>query len=64
MIRRDDPNADSYEPHVVQPASIVSHSKRGDNVVDLLKELTSQGSHLAEQHLKLKCALQINLQRN
>lgn len=53
MIRRDDPNAESYEPHVVQPASIGSSSKRGDNVVDLLKELTSQGSHLAEQHLKL-----------
>ena len=53
MIRPDDPNAESYEPHVVQPASIGSPSKRGDNVVDLLKELTSQGSHLAEQHLKL-----------
>ena len=53
MIRRHDPNAESYEPHVVQPASIGSSSKRGDNVVDLLKELTSQGSHLAEQHLKL-----------
>ena len=53
MIRRDDPNAESYEPHVVQPASLGSTSKRGDNVVDLLKELTSQGSHLAEQHLKL-----------
>jgi hypothetical protein len=53
MIRRDDPNADSYEPHVIQPARTASTSKGADNVVDLLKELTGQGSHLAEQHLKL-----------
>ena len=40
MIRPDDPSAELYEPHVVQPASLGSASKRSDNVVDLLKELS------------------------
>ena len=55
MIGREDPYADTEEPHVIRaggperaPASAGS-----DNVVDLLKQLAGQGSHLAEQQLAL-----------
>ena len=51
MIGSDRPSGESYEPHVVQPKTKAKPG--GDNVVDLVKELTSQGAHLAEQQLKL-----------
>ena len=38
------------EPHVVRPAG---HAPAGENVVDLLRQLANQGSHLAEQQLSL-----------
>ena len=48
MIGSDQPGREAYEPQVVSPKA-----KGSDNVVDLLKDLTSQGAHLAEQQLKL-----------
>ena len=59
MIRHDPPVADSVEPHVIHPAPLRgettpgSGTGGGDNVVDLLKQLVGQGSHLAEQQLAL-----------
>ena len=43
--------ADEREPHVIHRAE--TGPAAGDNVVDLLKELAGQGSHLAEQQLAL-----------
>ena len=57
MIKHDPPVADAGEPLVARrskeqlPAS--SDPVGGDNVVDLLKQLAGQGSHLAEQQLAL-----------
>lgn len=59
MIRQDSPKTDSNEPHVIHPAPLRGGqvtgdaSSGGDNVVDLLKQLAGQGSHLAEQQLAL-----------
>lgn len=59
MIRNDSPVADPTEPHVIHPAPLKGGTSRagstggGDNVVDLLKQLAGQGSHLAEQQLAL-----------
>jgi hypothetical protein len=55
MSRHDGPFADPVEPHVVHPAAQAATDGTGksDNVVDLLKQLTMQGSHLAEQQLAL-----------
>ena len=58
MIKNDPPLADTTEPHVVRPtsrrASGPASAQAGDeNVVDLLKQLAGQGSHLAEQQLAL-----------
>lgn len=55
MTRRDTPVADPVEPHVIRPAPKrdATGSDSGDNVVDLLKQLAGQGSHLAEQQLAL-----------
>jgi hypothetical protein len=55
MIRHNPPFADPTEPHVVHPASkgAVDGTGNSDNVVDLLKQLVGQGSHLAEQQLAL-----------
>jgi hypothetical protein len=55
MIRDNGPSPDSVEPHVIRPASrpVADTPDRGENVVDLLKELAGQGSHLAEQQLAL-----------
>ena len=54
MIRNGPPGA-VEEPHVVRSASQTASpgSGGGDNVVDLLKQLAGQGSHLAEQQLAL-----------
>lgn len=57
MIKHDPPVANAGEPLVARkskarsPAS--SDPAGGDNVVDLLKQLAGQGSHLAEQQLAL-----------
>jgi len=55
MIRHDPPIADQTEPHVVRPTAqpVADPTRSGDNVVDLLKQLAGQGSHLAEQQLAL-----------
>ena len=56
MTRRDPPVADPIEPHVIRPASqgrAAASDNGGENVVDLLKQLAGQGSHLAEQQLAL-----------
>ena len=51
--------ADPVEPHVIHPAPLCGEASSGtavgsgDNVVDLLKQLAGQGSHLAEQQLAL-----------
>jgi uncharacterized membrane protein YqjE len=54
MIRNGPPGA-VEEPHVVRstPQTASTPSGGGDNVVDLLKQLAGQGSHLAEQQLAL-----------
>lgn len=49
MIRPDAPN--SVEPHVLHSSPAAAPS--GDNIVDLLRQLVGQGSHLAEQQLSL-----------
>lgn len=56
-MRHDPPTTGLQEPHVIgtpgtAPISSSSGSG-GDNVVDLLKQLVGQGSHLAEQQLAL-----------
>jgi hypothetical protein len=55
MIRHDPPVADAGEPHVIRSSaqSPSTPGSGGDNVVDLLKQLAGQGSHLAEQQLAL-----------
>jgi hypothetical protein len=54
MIKSDSPIADRTEPHVVTAPSRSRATAAGqDNVVDLLKQLAGQGSHLAEQQLAL-----------
>ena len=54
MIKSDAPIADSSEPQVVRaPSASRATAGREDNVVDLLKQLAGQGSHLAEQQLAL-----------
>src|SRR3990170_2599128 len=57
MIRKDGPGASFEEPHVIKKpaksAAAASGGSGGDNVVDLLKQLAGQGSHLAEQQLAL-----------
>ena len=55
---RDTDDAHLNEPHVIHPAPLRGQSQSdipagGDNVVDLLKQLAGQGSHLAEQQLAL-----------
>lgn len=53
MIRDDSPVADRVEPQVVRSPAKRSGSGSEENVVDLLKQLAGQGSHLAEQQLAL-----------
>ena len=53
MIKHDPPAASSTEPHIIRPSPKDSASGGGDNVVDLLKQLAGQGSHLAEQQMAL-----------
>lgn len=55
MSPHEGPFADPVEPHVVHPSTraAVDGTGKSDNVVDLLKQLAGQGSHLAEQQLAL-----------
>jgi uncharacterized membrane protein YqjE len=58
MTATDRPFADPHEVHLIRPSSATasasdSSAGGGDNVVDLLKQLVGQGSHLAEQQLSL-----------
>ena len=52
MTRRDPPFADPVEPHVVHTTPQAT-AGGNENIVDLLKQLAGQGSHLAEQQLNL-----------
>jgi hypothetical protein len=52
MIQHD-PGVSTSEPHVVGGRAQPAGAGGGDNVVDLLKQLVGQGSHLAEQQLAL-----------
>ncbi|HVM36817.1 MAG TPA: phage holin family protein [Sphingomicrobium sp.] len=51
MIPGNRPDVGTGEPHVIQ--SPAAGGGGSDNVVDLLKQLAGQGSHLAEQQLAL-----------
>ena len=42
----------TVDPHVIRPPAQTTGAS-GENIVDLLKQLTGQGSHLAEQQLNL-----------
>ena len=59
MSGRDTPFADPHEEHLVRvtdkPSTSTGASTSGgdDNIVDLLRQLVGQGSHLAEQQLSL-----------
>ena len=53
MTPPDRPLADTSEPLILKPSSSAGSPGGGDNIVDLLKELAGQGSHLAEQQLAL-----------
>jgi uncharacterized membrane protein YqjE len=53
MIRSHSPVADPTEPQVVRSPARSPVSGDEGNVVDLLKQLAGQGSHLAEQQLAL-----------
>jgi len=59
MTAPDAPVADPIEPHVIKrPARTAARTSAppvagSDNVVDLVKQLAGQGSHLAEQQLNL-----------
>ena len=53
-MTRDDPTfADPVEPHVVHRSPAAAGTTGDDNIVDLLRQLAGQGSHLAEQQLSL-----------
>ncbi len=52
MIGNDAPVAKS-DPLIVRPSPRGDSTGGGDNVVDLLKQLAGQGSHLAEQQMAL-----------
>jgi hypothetical protein len=63
MTRRDTPFADPHEEHLVRVSGTPKTTAAGatggattggdDNIVDLLRQLVGQGSHLAEQQLSL-----------
>jgi len=43
----------AHEPHVIDRSSPTPPAPGGDNIVDLLRELVGQGTHLADQQLSL-----------
>jgi hypothetical protein len=52
MISNDPPGAGT-KPAGIRPSATDTAAGGGDNVVDLLKQLAGQGSHLAEQQMAL-----------
>lgn len=52
MINQDPPVAGT-EPHVIRSPLKDTPPGGGDNIVDLVKQLAGQGSHLAEQQMAL-----------
>ena len=52
MTRVDTPFPET-EPHVIAAPRPAPVAADGDNIVDLLRQLAGQGSHLAEQQLSL-----------
>ena len=53
MTRRDTRFAEPEEPHVLRSPNPESTAQGNDNIVDLLRQLAGQGSHLADQQLTL-----------
>ena len=53
MTGHDPTFADPAEPHVVHRTPPVAGKAGDENIVDLLRQLAGQGSHLAEQQLSL-----------
>jgi len=54
MTGPNSPFTGTREPHVIGSAGATPNTTGGgDNIVDLLRQLASQGSHLAEQQLSL-----------
>ena len=53
MTPADPTYADTREPHVIGAGGQAPAGGSSDNIVDLLKQLAGQGSHLAEQQLSL-----------
>ena len=45
--------ARTKEPHVIERSGPASDSAGSDNIVDLLRDLVGQGTHLADQQLSL-----------
>ncbi len=41
------------EPHVIERSTLTPEASGGDNIVDLLRDLVGQGTHLADQQLSL-----------
>lgn len=53
MTPADTSYTDTREPHVIGTTGQGASSGGGDNIVDLLRQLAGQGTHLAEQQLNL-----------
>ncbi len=52
-MNTDPSDVQTAEPHVVGRPSPVPTPAGGDNIVDLLRDLVGQGTHLADQQLSL-----------
>lgn len=52
MIKDGSPRTEAPPPHVLRPTARAG-SDGEENIIDLLKQLAGQGSHLAEQQLAL-----------
>ncbi len=52
-MNTDPSDVQTTEPHVVGRASPAPTPAGGDNIVDLLRDLVGQGTHLADQQLSL-----------
>ncbi len=53
MSTQDPPVLRTDEPHVIGRSSSTPQVGGGDNIVDLLRDLVGQGTHLADQQLSL-----------
>jgi len=52
-MNADTPAIGAEEPHVIGRSSPTPSTAGGDNIVDLLRDLVGQGTHLADQQLSL-----------